>query len=141
MAKRRLESLTLFDYSDRELLHIISEEQDEDGWTDSSAIAIRLGLDTDYPNANVGMRLGWLRRYGAVEKHPERPKAWGLTHVGRALMNGDLARDEVEMLDGLDSAKMLMITRYLTGRYRRSGVTASHLIRREWQRGTKRNSK
>lgn len=133
---RRLRGLTLWDYSDRELLFIVAEEAGAEGWTATADLAKRLGVDTEAPNQNVGIRMGWMRRYGAIEKNPERAGQWRLTAVGQALMDGELTDRALGELDAMDASQYLMLTRYLTAQWRKSGNTAGHLIRREWRRGT-----
>lgn len=134
-----MKTLRLWDMSDREILYVIDEEADpaNAGWTSSYDIADRLGITSDYPATSVGQRLSWLRRYGAVEKK-EKESAWRLTRAGRALKAGQLAASDEALLDSMDSAQVLMLTRYLTGRYKGVGQAASNLIRREWQRGTQK---
>ena len=133
-----MDSLKLYDLSDRELLHVVMDEQDAEGWTASTAIADRLGITHRYPNQCVGTRMSWMKRYGVVEKHPTR-HAWKVSRSGQTLMNGDLTASQKQTLDAMDSARVLMLTRWLTGRYRRSGESAGHLYRREWNYGTRRN--
>lgn len=131
------ERLSLYDYSDRELLHLIEEVKLDSGWSRTEDVAKAVGLTSDKPNRPAGIRLAWMRRYGALEKHETQPW-WRLTPIGRSLMDGELTADERETIDEWSSAQLLMVTRRLTGRWRRAGTTASTLIRREWQRGTHR---
>lgn len=129
MAKRQ--HLTLFDYNDRELLHLMMDEADADGWVDSRELARVIGMDKDHARS-VGVRLGWMRRYRAVERK-DGTRKWRPTPQGRALALGDMDRT---MIEGLAPEQLLMLTRLLTIRYKHAGDTAAHLIRREWRYGT-----
>jgi hypothetical protein len=129
-------SLRLFDYSDRELLHVMLDEgEPPEGYIDSHDLATVLGIDAKHPTQHVGVRLGWMRRYGAVERR-DGTSLWRPTAMGRALALGDLSDVQRDIIDGLSSEQMLTLTRTLTNRYRRVGTTAAHLMRREWQYGT-----
>jgi hypothetical protein len=127
-------SLRLLDYSDRELLNLMLDEGDAQGWVDSRDMARVLGMHKDHAGS-VGQRFGWMRRYGAVERK-DGTREWRPTLMGRALARGDLSEDQREVIEGLSSEQMLTLTRALTTRYRRVGDTAAHLMRREWQYGT-----
>jgi hypothetical protein len=129
-------SLTLYDYSDRELLHMMMDEADGDGWVSSTDLALVLGIDSKHARMCVSQRLSWLRRYGAVDRHPEESGIWRLTRTGMAQALGDLSPEQKEVVEGLSAEQMLTLTRSLTNRYRRVGNTAAHLMRREWQYGT-----
>ena len=126
--------LTLLDYSDRELLNLMLDEGDAQGWVESPELARVLGMAKDHAGS-VGQRLGWMRRYGATERK-EGTREWRPTPMGRALALGDLTPEQQEMFEHLDPEQLLMLTRQLTRRYSRVGDTAAHLIRREWRYGT-----
>lgn len=127
--------LTLYDYSDRELLLRMIDLGDAGGWVSVYDLADALEIDHKRPGQCVGVRMGWMRRYGATERKESVPE-WRPTRMGRALATGDLDRVQREVLDGLEPEQMLTLTRTLTTRYRRVGATAAHLMRREWTAGT-----
>ena len=130
-----LQSLKLFDLSDREILHIVHGEQDTFGWASSYDIADRLGIDREHPAQCVGARLSWLKQYGVVEKH-ETKRAWRVTRAGRGMMNGELTDAQRRMLADMDNARTLMLIRGVTQRLQRSGQSAARLYDREWRYGT-----
>jgi hypothetical protein len=134
MARPARQSLTLLDYSDRELLNLLLDEGDDQGWVDSRDLARTIGMHKDHAGS-VGQRLGWMRRYGATERK-DGTRQWRTTPAGRALALGDLDPEQQEVVEGLSSEQLLMLTRTLTKRYARVGDTAAHLIRREWRYGT-----
>ena len=124
-------ALTLYDYSDRELLHMMLDEADGQGWISAIDLARALAIDSKHPAQHVGTRLGWMRRYGAVERQ-SKLSMWRPTAMGRALALGDLGSDLATELQKLPSDQLLTLTRTLGNRYRRAGDTAAHLMRREW---------
>ena len=130
--------LRLYDFSDRELLLLMLDEADPvDGYVSVHDLAVAIGIDAEHPGRHVGIRLGWMRRYGAVERQDSAPR-WRPTPMGQALARGDLDETQKEVLEGLTAQQMLTLTRNLTTRYRRVGDTARHLMRREWMYGTYR---
>jgi hypothetical protein len=131
-----MDSLTLMDYSDRELLFIVLDQQDpRSGYAATRDIAAAVGMTGNHPNASVGVRLAWLRRWGAVHKRDGRSQ-WAVTEIGQDLIRGKLRKAQEQMMEGVKPEEMLMLTRRLTEAYGRAGVTAAHLMRREWKRGT-----
>lgn len=131
-----MDSLTLMDYSDRELLHIVLDCQDPDtGYATTKQLVEALGVTGDHAASSVGVRMAWLRRFGAVARHPKR-SLWTVTLIGEQLINGDLSERQAALVDNMEADRLLMLTRAITRKYRRAGTTASHLMRREWRRGT-----
>lgn len=131
-----MDSLTLWDYSDRELLILLQENTDRDtGYVRTKDLAEILGVTGERANQCVGARLAWLRRYGAVTKHPRR-SMWAVTEIGQVLISGDLSRAEQLMLADAEDDRLLMVTRFLAKRLRSAGDTASDLMKREWKRNT-----
>ena len=132
-----LESLTLFDYSDRELLWVVFENADDDGWTLNREIAKAIGLSEDNSRANqcVGIRMAWLKRYGVAEYKGEGSGKWRVTPIGEVLMKGELAKDEQRALNSLRPEQMILVSRWMGERYQKSKVEAGHMIRREIRRG------
>lgn len=140
MAARHLERLTLYDFSDMEFLHVLLDLATADGWVTTTELAEALRLDVKHPNQNVGVRLGWLKRLGVVERdeepHSETRWAWRLTEEGQAVMDARLRKREENLLEGLAPEMMVEITNYLTARYHRVGEATANLIRRQWLNGT-----
>lgn len=135
----RLKGLTILDFSDRELLLIVMEQSaaDADGYADTASIADRLGLDVKHPNNSTGVRLGYLRRIGALEKDPECENGqsrWTVTAMGRMMATGKIKAAAQRQLDGLGDESMLLLARFVGQRTRTAPTdTASRLIRREWK--------
>ena len=68
--------MTLYGMGDAELLAVVDDVADENGWATTFSIRFQLGEDPWLPRkgeggtSGVGMRLAWLRRYGWVERGP-----------------------------------------------------------------------
>src|SRR5215475_12408453 len=88
--RQQMESLTLFDYSDRELLQVVLDEQSLDtGYAPTYAIATALGMTGARRNQCVGVRLAWLRRFGAVTLR-DGGGQWAVTQIGQDIISGKL---------------------------------------------------
>jgi hypothetical protein len=128
-------SLRLLDYSDRELLALVRDLQDEEGWTSTESLLNRLKLDHENPAQCVATRMGWMGRYGAVEKSDKGGK-YRLSPIGEVMVSGKLTKTTEKVLDGIKPDQMLLVTRWLGERQRNSEDTAKSLIRREWTYST-----
>lgn len=138
----QLKSLTLYDYSDRELLLLVMDEQHnvDSLYVSTADIATALGIGGKRKLNSVGVRLSVLKRFGALEKDPE-PKngsRWRVTRKGEAMATGQLKAAAEKQLAALDEGALIEVTRFLTSRYQHGDAVASNLIRREWMRGTRR---
>lgn len=156
MAARGLRSLKNVDYTDRELLHILDGQTNDDGWASTKDLyeAIRV----NHPDASrryvtederekyakrcIGGRFAWMVKfeYCVSEVHPKEGTRWKLTPVGRNLMNGELSPELRDSLHRLSPADRVMMMRELTGAYRNYSRPAQTMIRREWQHGTYRKN-
>jgi hypothetical protein len=138
---------TLFGISDAEILGIVDDLADENGWTATHAVRLQLGEnhDTD-KRSGIPIRLAWLRRYGWLEKG-EREKIeqsdgtwvwtqrWRLTAMGQALLdNPDLSRAVENALGKLNPAQRLRLTRELGEAGHGTAPEIRAALRRQWQR-------
>lgn len=145
--------LTLLDMSDRELLLVLRDAADGQGWASAVEIATQMNLNGN-THRSVSCRLSWLKRYGAVEREIERDEAgnirttrsgktvhtqrWRMTKVGLAMATGTLRKAQEKAFEGLDDGQMLMATRWLTARFARSQPTVAKLMDREYRYGVGR---
>lgn len=129
-------SFALMEFSDRELLNVILDTEDENGYVTTEQIMEAVGIAHKHAKSCVGIRFSWMRRYGVVDRHEK--KGWTLTPVGRRIALGALSDEEKVILRNLTSEQLMEATRLMTGRYQRAGATASTLMRRTWQHGTGR---
>jgi hypothetical protein len=145
-----LERLRLADLSDREILLIMIDLAETDGWVLALDVADRLAMKGDHPHRMVASRLAWLRRYGAVErellwdehgnaiinragehKHGQR---WRPTDVGRAIAQGALRKAQETALAGITDEQLVLVARHVAERARgASSETSAKLVEREWK--------
>lgn len=127
-------SLRLEDYADHELLYLLNDVGDREGWATSQEVADKLGITNKEGTHNVGSRFAWCFRFGWLEKHEEaRPTKWRLTDAALDLLfPTDLSSAAQQALDNLDEAQKVAVlktaTRQLGGGTSRQ---AMHLARRE----------
>lgn len=142
--------MTLYGIADSELLGIVDDLADENGWTTTLAVRAQLGEPLDLPEdmrSGVGMRLAWLRRYGWVE-HGERERvdtddergwrwsqSWRLTAMGHALLDDPKLKASVEQaLVALNPAQRLRLVRELGEGGATGPLEIRSALRRQWQR-------
>jgi hypothetical protein len=126
-------ALKLEDFSDRELLWALEESADPDGFVSSSDLAGALGMSSlENPTRNVAVRLGWLKRYGIVERHDDGVR-WGLTSAGAALLNARLDAAEAKALDGLDPDKLLVVMQRVGHTMAYAGKEAATMAQRDFR--------
>jgi hypothetical protein len=132
------ESLTIDDFSDIALLHLVDEctasEGKDAGFASSREIAELLNLETNAPASNVGIRLGFLSRdgVGLVEAGP-RPTLWRLTDVGADLLSASLTAAQMRALQGLAEERAVALTTVLGEQLGRLREGERVLVRREFR--------
>ena len=121
---------SLYDFRDLDLLLKIWDE--EEITTEQLADAIGLAGH----NTNVGVRLGWMKRFGMVKRN-----AKGLWYVasggGRVIEARGRAASETELKDLPDEA-MVETMASVVARYRFLDSTTATMLRREFLFGTQR---
>jgi hypothetical protein len=133
--------------SDSELLAIVDDLADENGWTSTFEVRVQLG---EHPEdveqkgrSGVGPRLSWLKRYGWLEKGElterdeshRRYQTYRLTAMGHALIdNPELKRTVENALLTLNPAQRLRLTRELGEGGHESPDEIRNALRRQWAR-------
>jgi hypothetical protein len=149
--------LRIVDFSDRELLSLLVEARDGEGWASARDIAdlpALRSLDNTHPHRMVAARLGWLFRYGVVEREylvdkdgikqyvagdPDRPKytqRWRLTALGEAYLSRRLTQRQQSSIANMEDERLIDLTAMVTARARSMGPTGRWLLNREWRYGT-----
>jgi hypothetical protein len=140
--------MTLFGISDSELLHIVDDLADENGWATTYDVRHQLGEDLNVSErSGVGSRLGWLRHYGWLEKgerdrvetSDERgwrwSQTWRLTAMGDALLDNPKLSAAVEKsLGTLNPAQRLALTREIAESGLGAPAEIRVALRRQWTR-------
>lgn len=132
-------------FSDRELLGIV-EDVAADGWAETAAVAARIfptemsgGEDSErarHAMRCVAVRLAWMRRFGVVDKHPERLRTWGLTAEGVDFRRGAISKSLQQRLAGVGDNQVLALAAEVSRLYRQLDAPAAKLMSREWRYGT-----
>ena len=129
-------SLTLEDFSDRELLFALEEHSDGEGTISSHELSDGLGLQPQnglkHPHMNVAIRLSWLKRYGVVARNDET-RRWFLTPVGSRLMHGSLKAGERRLMDDLDEDRLFAAMESLGQRMVGAHDEAATMVARHWR--------
>lgn len=144
------ENLKLENFSDREILHLLADLADNEGWVDVEALAIRVGLSRNglseaqmalHVRRCVTVRLAWIKKLsGCVERHPDKKVyAWRLTDLGREIVSAKLSKEVADKLGNIQDGATLLALSTLARRFTRSTPAGANLMRREWTHGTHRN--
>lgn len=133
----RTASLTNFDMTDRELLLVMNDcPIDEDGYVDTHDVADFLNLSHKNPTQCVGQRLSWMKRFGFVERHPDKEHMWRILPIGEDLMSGRLKRGLENSLDSLRPGEQLLVMRHITHTgYVTADAPVANAVRREYLHG------
>jgi hypothetical protein len=118
-------SLTLADFSDRDLLHALDEAGDDDGWATAEEVARLIGVEHERPNQCVGSRFAWLYRFGVMERGTfEKGKTyWRLNPLGKAA---------AKLLGEMTESQRIRITEAIAKETPKGTRQAAHLGRRTW---------
>jgi hypothetical protein len=134
----RPSSLRLEHFNDRDLLGILEDNRQADGWTHALDVATTcFGIHEEDPGIKhasrcLGVRLSWLKRYGVVEKHPRERQLWRLTKAGRMVHEGTLTPAQVKAVQQLREGQLMHLTNLVGERSARSGQTVATMTRRAW---------
>lgn len=145
--------MTLLGIADSDLLGMVDDLANENGWTTTMAVRTQLGEDPWTPTkgehrSGVGIRLAWLKRYGWLESgvrekvesgDDERgwrwSQSWRLTAMGQALLdNPSLSRTVEKAMDGLNPAQRLRIVREMGEAGYGAAPEIQAALRRQWKR-------
>ena len=136
--KRR--SLSLHAFSDEELLAIIQERADKDGWVSTAELSSQVGVPAEEGSRAAGVRLAWMARYGVVERDPGRrhETRWRLTKRGTQVVNASFTKSLETSLSGLGQDALWRLARAVTDRYGTSDDVSANLVRRSFLRAERR---
>jgi hypothetical protein len=132
--------LSVWGIADTELLAIVDDLADENGWTSNVDVRLQLGENLESgQRSGVGPRIGWMRRYGWLEQNYADRKQHRLTAVGHLILdNPELTKSFEQTLERLNPAQRLRLTREIS----QAGATApaeiQAALRREWRRNLQR---
>jgi len=134
-------SFDLYAFSDEELLHLVKDNLDSEGWVTSAELADAIGIPDDEENRlnGIGIRLGWMQRYGVIRKDTEKPHPtrWTLTGRGIVVLEATFSKTLDEQLKGLKGEALWRLAREVTGRYGLADDVSASLVRRSFLRAHK----
>jgi len=137
--------LTLFGaVSDMELLAIVDDLADENGWTRILEVRLQIGENVEAEKrSGVPSRLSWMRRYGWLEADPPMSvksvkageRRFRLTQIGHTLLdNPSLSKAMEGQLARLNPAQRLVMTRELAEAAHSGAEEIRTALRRQWNR-------
>lgn len=129
--------LTIWGISDTEMLAIVDDLRDDDGWTATVEVRLQLGenVDDNRHRSGAGPRLSWLRRYGWLEQHPDDRRRWRLTAMGHAILDQPKLTVAVERaLANMNPAQRVQLTRELAEAGHAAPDSIKTALRRQWMR-------
>jgi hypothetical protein len=128
--------VSIWGISDTELLAIVDDLADENGWTNTFAVRVQVGEDPEQTRhkSGVGTRLAWMKRYGWLEKG-ERSSEWRLTAMGHQILdNPNLSKSVEAAMAKLNPAQRLRLTREIGEIGHNAPMEIRSALRRQWQR-------
>lgn len=152
-----LNDLQVTTVSDREVLWWLHDAAGGDGlWVTAREIAAHLGdgmFSHERPHALLANRLGWLMRFGVVEREHKTDEQgspmyrsdgkliytqrWRLTEMGEAFMRGSLTKNQQKDLEQMPSERFLALVETVANQYDGLYDAQKFLMRRAWRFGTK----
>lgn len=127
--------LTLWGISDTEVLAIVDDVRDDEGWSRTYDVRLQMGENPEETGRRSGVppRLSWLKRYGWLERHDDG--RWRLTPMGHAILDSpDLTRTVENALAKLNPAQRVRLTRELAEGANNGQLEVRTALRRQWQR-------
>lgn len=129
-------SLRNQDYTDRELLHVVDDCADADGFAHTSDIADTIfGTTQASENGSrryVGSRMAVMVRMGFCDRHPEAAGFYRLTQEGRQLMGGKLRKTIERALADMTDGERAMVLRMAAREVFDHGGASANYFRREY---------
>jgi len=107
----------------------------EAGPIPSKELAHELGADE--LGSHLGRRLGWMRRYGMLDRDP-KTKLWTLTEAGGRVVWARKRASLMRELEALPAEELIEVMAAVTARYRLGDPMIADMLRREFIFGTQR---
>jgi hypothetical protein len=132
--------MSLHAFSDEELLAIIQERGDKDGWVTTAELSSSIGIPVEEGLSATGVRLGWMARYGVVLRDSDRraETRWRLTKRGTQVVNASFTKSMETSLNGLGQDALWRLARAVTDRYGGADDVSANLVRRSFLRAERR---
>lgn len=128
--------VSIWGISDTELLAIVDDLADENGWASTYDVRVQVGEKPEESKhrSGVGSRLAWMRRYGWLEKG-EKSNEWRLTAMGHQVLdNPGLSRTFENQMAKLNPAQRVRLAREIAEGGKGAPPEIRQALRRQWQR-------
>ena len=135
-----MQSFSLYDFRDQDLLLKLADEEDDEGWVETRALANSLGVDEAEKLNGIGVRLAWMRRIGLLE-FDEKRRLWKLSASGDRIRRAKLKAATVNQIEAVPAEALVDVMAHVTARYRHSDPVTAAVLRRESRFGTAPNSR
>lgn len=119
---------TVYDFRDTDLMMKL---RDLDG-ASAADLADEVGMDGH--TQAIGVRLGWMKRYGMVEQ--DKSGIWLLSQGGGRVIEARIRAAMQQVIEKVPDESMVEIMAHITGRYRLGDPMVAAMLRREFQYGT-----
>ena len=131
-------SMKLIEFSDDELVLVLDDVANGEGWATSAEVAEEIGITHEHPTNCVGGRFAYLKRIGILENERKDGETyWRLTEKGEALTHPKKLPAAAERaLDGMDEGQRIAATNRIAGAVQSSSPQARQLSRRAWRHHT-----
>jgi len=126
---------SLYDFRDLDLMLKIADEADDEGWVETRALAEALGVEEGEKVHGVGVRLGWMRKFGMLERDDER-QLWRLSAGGDRVTRARLRAAATKQIESVPDEALVDVMAHVTARYRLGDPVMATMLRREFRFGT-----
>jgi restriction endonuclease Mrr len=130
---------TLYDFRDFDLMLKLEAEADDEGWVETEYLAVAMGLrmngDRTLRDTGIGQRLAWMRRYGMLERDPQKGM-WRLTDSGQRIVTARMRAAQQRELEALPDEALVQAMQSVVSRYRFTDRVTATMLRREFLFGT-----
>lgn len=128
---------SLYDFRDLDLMLTLAERADEDGWAPTHDLASSFGFGDELQA--LGIRLGWMRHYGIVERKPDTGGSlWRLTDGGERVVQAKLRAAQAKTIEAIPDESLIDVMANVTRRYQHGDPMIATMLRREFMYGTHR---
>lgn len=124
---------TILDFPDIDLmLKLAAEGGEAQTWELTEALGFN-----EQDRRGVGIRLGWMRRYGMLQFDEDR-RLWMLSPSGERVTQARVKSAGLGRIEALPDEKMVDVMAHVTSRWRHADPMLAQLLRREFIFGTQR---
>jgi|SRR3954451_2268004 len=126
----------LYSFRDLDLMLTLQDRGDEEGWAPTHDLASSFGFGDEL--SGLGIRLGWMRHYGMVERKSDKGESlWRLTDGGLRVTEAKTAAAH-KTIGRIPDEALVEVMSDITARFTRGDAMLATMLRREFAYGTAR---